>query len=96
VTGADPPGGVDRHSGVSLVDAVAASTSSGVADGIGEERYIDELRAGGSRVETVLPDRASLDAFGSDLMDPSTRRPAARAGYEQGRLLAEQVSDFWS
>ena len=56
---------------------------------------VDELRAGGSRVETILPDSASLDAFGSNLMDPSTRRPAARAGYEQGRALAEQVTDFW-
>ena len=128
----------DRHSGIALVDAVAASTSSGVAYGIGDDRYIDggyrrnenadlaagygrvlvlsplggrtrhpldwgthlaaqvdDLRAGGSRVETILPDSASLDAFGSNLMDPSTRRPAARAGYEQGMALAEQVSDFW-
>ena len=89
----------DRHSGVDLVDAVAASTSSGLPYRIGDGRYIDggyrrnenadlaaghervlvlspfggrtlhplewgmqlaaqveELRAGGSRVETVFPD----------------------------------------
>jgi NTE family protein len=56
---------------------------------------VDELRAGGSRVETILPDSNSRDAFGSNLMDPSTRPPAARAGYDQGRALAEQLTEFW-
>jgi NTE family protein len=129
----------DRHSGVDLVDAVAASTANGAAYGIGDSRYIDggyrrssenadlaagygrvlvlsplggrsrapldwgmhlaaqvdELRARGSRVETILPDSNSRDAFGSNLMDLSTRPPAARAGYNQGRALAEQLTEFW-
>ena len=55
----------------------------------------DELRARGSRVETIVPDSNSRDAFGSNLMDPSTRPPAARAGYNQGRALAEQLTEFW-
>jgi NTE family protein len=55
----------------------------------------DELRARGSRVETIFPDRNSRDAFGVNLMDPSTRPPAARAGYNQGRALAEQLTEFW-
>jgi NTE family protein len=29
------------------------------------------------------------------MMDPSTRPPAARAGYDQGRALAEQLTEFW-
>src|SRR5215207_6917203 len=106
----------DRHSGVDLVDAVAASCANGPAYGIGDRRssenadlaagyrrvlvlsplggrsraplewgmhlaaQVDELRTRGSRVETILPDSNSRDAFGSNLMDPSTRRPAARAG----------------
>jgi NTE family protein len=130
----------DRHSGVDLADAVAASCASGPAYGIGDSRYIDggyrrssenadlaagyervlvlsplggrtrtplewgmhlaaqagELRARGSRVETILPDSDSRDAFGSNLMDPSTRPPAARAGYNQGRALAGQLTEFWS
>jgi NTE family protein len=132
----------DRHSGVDLVDAIAASTSNGFGVppcSIGDNRYIDggyrrnenadlaagygrvlvlsplggrtrhpldwgmhlsaqvdELRAGGSRVETILPDRDSRNAFGTNLMDLSTRPPAARAGYEQGRALAEQLTEFWS
>jgi NTE family protein len=128
----------DRHSGVDLVDAVAASCANGFAYGIGDSRYIDggyrrnenadlaagyervlvlsplggrirtpldwgmhlaaqadELRARGSRVETILPDSDSRNAFGSNLMDPSTRPPAARAGHNQGRALAEQLTEFW-
>jgi NTE family protein len=55
----------------------------------------DELRARGSRVETIFPDSDSRNAFGVNLMDPSTRPPAARAGYNQGRALAEQLTEFW-
>ena len=133
----------DRHSGVDLVDAVAASTANGFGVppySIGDRRYIDggyrrnenadlaagygrvlvlspfggrsrhpqewgmqlaaqvdELRAGGSRVETIFPDSNSRDlfAFGANQMDPSTRPPAARAGYDQGRALAGRLTEFW-
>jgi len=128
----------DRHSGVDLVDAVAASCASGFAYGIGDSRYIDggyrrnenadlaagyervlvlspfggrtrtplewgmqlaaqvdELRARGSRVETIFPDSDSEHMFGANAMDPSLRPPAARAGYDQGRALAGQLADFW-
>src|SRR3954468_605308 len=129
----------DRHSGVDLADAVAASCSSGLPYRIGDNRYIDggyrsnaenadlaagyarvlvlspfggrtrtpvdwgmhlatqvdELRALGSRVETVFPDSNSRTAFGDNVMDLSTRPPAARAGYNQGRALAEQHTEFW-
>jgi NTE family protein len=131
----------DRHSGVDLVDAVAASCANGFGVPpytIGDNRYIDggyrrnenadlavgyrrvlvlspfggrsrhplewgmqlaaqidELRAGGSRVETIFPDSNSRDAFGGNMMDPSSRPPSARAGYNQGRVLAEQLTEFW-
>ena len=129
----------DRHSGVDLVDAVAASCASGPPYRIGDNRYIDggyrrssenadlaagygrvlvlsplggrtrapldwgtqlavqveELRAGGSRVEAVLPDSNSREAFGDNMMDLSRRPPAARAGYDQGGALAGQLADFW-
>jgi NTE family protein len=129
----------DRHSGVDLVDAVAASCANGFPYAIGDRRYIDggyrrssenadlaagcgrvlvlsplggrtrapldwgmqlavqvdELRAGGSRVETVLPDSTSREAFGSTMMDLSRRPLAARAGYDQGRALAGRLTDFW-
>ncbi|HEX3426256.1 MAG TPA: patatin-like phospholipase family protein, partial [Acidimicrobiales bacterium] len=132
----------DRHCGVDLADAVAASCANGFGVppyGIGDNRYIDggyrsnaenadlaagygrvlvlspfggrsrtpvewgmhlatqvdDLRAGGSRVETIFPDSHSRNAFGVNVMDPSTRPPAARAGYDQGRALAGQLTDFW-
>lgn len=56
---------------------------------------LEELRAGGSRVETILPDSESLNAFGTNLMDLTTRPAAARAGYEQGKMLVEQLAEFW-
>jgi len=130
----------DRHSGVDLVNAVAASTSSGPPYRIGDNRYIDggyrrnenadlaagygrvlvlsplggrtrhpmdwgmqleaqvdELRARGGRVETIFPDSDSQNALGvgMNLMDLSTRRPSAQAGCNQGRALAEQLTEFW-
>src|SRR5215204_860801 len=128
----------DRHSGVDLADAVAASCSSGSAYRIGDNRYIDggyrrsenadlaagyervlvlspfggrtltplewgmhlaaqvdELRAGGSRVETIFPDSNSEHMFGANAMDLSMRPPAGRAGYDQGEALAEQLTEFW-
>jgi NTE family protein len=131
----------DRHSGVDLADAVAASCANGFGVppyAIGDNRYIDggyrrnenadlaagygrvlvlsplggrsrhplewgmhlaaqvdELRARGSRVETILPDSNSRNAFGSNLMDPSTRPPAARAGYDQAKGIAAEFIEFW-
>jgi NTE family protein len=128
----------DRHSGVDLADAVAASCASGLPYRIGDNIYIDggyrrnenadlaagyervlvlspfggrtlqpldwgtqlaaqvdELRAGGSRVETIFPDSSSEHMFGANAMDLSMRPPAAQAGYDQGRALAEQLTEFW-
>ena len=42
-----------------------------------------------------LPRRHALSAFGTNMMDPSTRPPAARAGYDQGRARAGQLTRFW-
>ena len=128
----------DRHSGVDLADAVAASCASGLPYRIGENLYIDgghrrnenadlaagygrvmvlspfggrtlqpldwgmqlaaqvdELRARGSRVETIFPDSSSEHMFGANAMDLSMRPPAARAGYDQGTAPAEQLTEFW-
>jgi NTE family protein len=136
------PVAFDRHSGIDLVDAVAASTSNGFAPvgayRIGDRRYlnggyrrsenadlaagyrrvlvlspfggrsrmprawrmdlasqVDELRAGGSAVQTVFPGVEAGDVFDANALDPSTRPQAARGGYDQGRALAEQLSSFW-
>jgi NTE family protein len=56
---------------------------------------VDELRARGSRVESIVPDGNSEHMFGANAMDLSLRPPAARAGYDQGRALAQQLIGFW-
>ena len=56
---------------------------------------VDELRAGGSRVEAVFPDGGAGDVFDANALDPSTRLPAARGGYDQGRGLAELLAGIW-
>ena len=56
---------------------------------------VDELRAAGSAVEVVFPDAGSGDVFNANALDPSTRLPAARGGYAQGRVIAKQLSEFW-
>jgi NTE family protein len=128
----------DRHSGVDLVDAVAASTAGGPPYSIGDRWYIDggyrsvenadlaagygrvlvlspfggasrhprewgthlaaqidELRAGGSRVEAISPDSNSEHLFGAHAMDVWLRPPAARAGHAPGKALAQRLTDFW-
>jgi hypothetical protein len=56
---------------------------------------VDELRAGGSRVETVFPDGGAGDVFDANALEPSTRLQAARGGYDQGRALAELLAEIW-
>ena len=129
----------DRHSGVDLVDAVAASCASGLPYRIGDRRYldggyrsnaenadlatgyarvlvlspfsgrsrtpeswglhlatqVDELRARGSRVETIFPDSSAEPMVGAHAVDLSLRPAAARAGEELGRSLVEQLTEFW-
>jgi NTE family protein len=57
--------------------------------------HVDELRAGGSKVETVFPDGGAGDVFDANALDPSTRLQAARGGYDQGRALAERLAEIW-
>ncbi|MGI5163131.1 patatin-like phospholipase family protein [Spirillospora sp. CA-253888] len=65
-----------------------------VADpGLGTE--VAQLVEEGSLVQVVTPDEASVAAFGADPLDPSTRTPAAKAGYAQGRGAAAAVGAVW-
>jgi NTE family protein len=55
---------------------------------------VDKLRRGGAHVDVIHPDEASQAAFaavGGNLLDPSVREPAARAGREQGRRTAAEL-----
>ncbi|QYF74473.1 patatin-like phospholipase family protein [Cryobacterium sp. PAMC25264] len=56
---------------------------------------VENLRAGGSSVETIVPSVSAEHLFGANAMDASLRPPAARAGYEQGRAFVEEFAEFW-
>ena len=53
---------------------------------------VEALRKQGSRVEVITPDADSRAAMGTNLMDPVTRIPAARAGFAQGKQEASRVT----
>ncbi len=46
---------------------------------------VERLRAEGSAVTVIAPDKASVAAMGTNPLDPATRTPAAQAGRAQGR-----------
>jgi NTE family protein len=60
------------------------------------ENELKVLREHGARVELIMPDDASLEAFGINLMDRSRRPAAAKAGLNQGRADAAKLRAFWS
>jgi hypothetical protein len=60
---------------------------------------VHTLRSRGALVEVVHPDEATqavLASTGSNLLDPSIREPAARAGREHGRRVsAGSIAALW-
>ena len=53
---------------------------------------VEALRKQGSRVDVITPDADSRAAMGTNLTDPATRIPAARAGFAQGKQEATRVT----
>jgi len=49
-----------------------------------------------ARTHLIAADAASLEAFGSNPLDPATRAPSTRAGRSQGRTIASIVGEFWA
>lgn len=68
-----------------FADLMAAQLSSEIA----------VVQEAGGAVELIVPDAASTEAFGGNLMNPRHRPAAARAGLEQGRGLADRLKAFW-
>jgi NTE family protein len=56
---------------------------------------LDELRAGGARVEAVYPEPDAEHLFGANAMDFSLRPAAAQAGHRHGAALAERLAALW-
>jgi NTE family protein len=47
------------------------------------------------RVHVIYADPASIASFGLNPLDPAARKPAALAGREVGRRVADEVAAFW-
>ena len=80
---------------VLVLSPFGGRTRTPLAWGMHLAAQVDELRVRGSRVETIFPDGNSEHMFGANAMDLSLRPPAAQAGYDQGRALAEPLAEFW-
>jgi NTE family protein len=81
---------------VIVLSPFGGRTRMPLAWGMDLATQVEELRAGGSAVESVFPDAGAGDVFDANALDPSTRLQAARGGYDQGRALAAQLSEFWN
>jgi NTE family protein len=60
------------------------------------DRELDILRSSGARVKVIVPDSASIEAFGPNPMDPSRRKGAATAAVAQGKASADHLREFWN
>ncbi|RMI34201.1 patatin-like phospholipase family protein [Nocardia stercoris] len=64
------------------------------------DQYLDDeiaaLTADGSRVELIVPDEASVTAFGVNPLDTVTRVPSAEAGRAQGNREATRIAELWN
>jgi len=52
-------------------------------------------RTGARRTAWIAPDRSSLEAIGKNVLDPTMRMGAARAGADQGRRISAEVAEGW-
>ncbi|MFE7130848.1 patatin-like phospholipase family protein [Streptomyces sp. NPDC057638] len=83
---ADLATGCDR---VLILQVVVVPGSTDLDD------QIAALRARGARVRVVRPNGAAAAAIGPDVLDPSVREAAARAGHAQGVREAAALTGFW-
>lgn len=87
-TNADLAAGYDRV-------VVIAPLPRGMGPMTGVATEVEALRAR-SRVTLVTPDRASVQAFGRNVLDPKRRAGAARAGRTQATSLAPEIRAVWN
>ncbi|HLG96154.1 MAG TPA: patatin-like phospholipase family protein [Bryobacteraceae bacterium] len=91
----------DLAKGHDIVFVLALTVAAAAASPIGDifrrrlEEELDTVRSSGGRVALILPDAASQEAFGLNLMDYRRRPAAARAGMIQGRAQAANLQPLW-
>jgi NTE family protein len=89
VTNADLAAGCDK--------VLVVTPTRGMPGGLlgpGLDRELEILEKG-AEVHVITADEASLAAFGSNVLDPATREPSARAGRAQAAATLEAARAFW-
>lgn len=86
-TNADLAAGYDKV-------VVIAPLARGMGPMTGVATQVEALRAR-SQVSLVTPDRAAIQAFGRNVLDPKRRAGAARAGRTQAATLAPEIRAVW-
>lgn len=74
---------------------VLAPLTQALTPGTGVLAQAAELRRGGSQVVVLSPDAAARRAIGRNVLDPSHRAAAARAGRAQAVEVADSVRQVW-
>lgn len=87
-TNADLAAGYDRV-------LVLAPLPRGAGPIPGVHTQVEALRPR-SRVALITPDRTALAAFGRNVLDPTRREPAARAGLAQSAAILGEARRLWS
>ncbi|HVY88965.1 MAG TPA: patatin-like phospholipase family protein [Hyphomonadaceae bacterium] len=87
----DKAEGYKRVLALAVVPAIAVSTYMPKI-----ERESKAVREAGGQVEVIVPDTASQEVFGVNLMDASRRAEITEAGLAQGRREAERLITFWN
>jgi NTE family protein len=110
VPGVWPPVGIDGEKWIDggMRSAVNADLAAGrarvvilapITTGFGAVSPVDKqaaaLRAAGSAVVVVSPDREAKSRMGRNSLDPARRAAAADAGYRQAALELERVAAIW-
>jgi NTE family protein len=86
-TNADLAAGFDRV-------VVIAPLPRGIGPMPGAATQVEALR-GRSQVALITPNRAAVQAFGRNVLDPKRRAGAARAGRTQAATLAAEIREVW-
>lgn len=77
-------------------DPILIITPSPEQTPMGPAVPVSELDAlASARVRVIYADAASVASFGTNPLDPASRRPAALAGREVGRRVAADIAAFW-
>lgn len=95
-------GGMRSPSNIDLAKGARRVVAIAVAGRMGREMLMARIEGEmaaltpGGEALLIVPDEASMDVFGMNLMDAKDRAGIARAGFAQGRREAERIAKLWS